>query len=241
MHAPTLSSDERLAIGQNRWFSTLSPSLRHDILRQARAWRLPGGGLIAERGEAPQDWMAVAKGEVRISSIPHGTQRQTLSYMGPGRWFGDVALCDGGPNTHDAHAHGDTTLLCVPALAFQGLLQTHPELALALARLHAHQLREVFARLEDLRTLALKQRLAKLLLRIHRARSTADDVGGMPEVHLELDRGQDDLASWLGASRQRTNQELKALERDNVIRIERRGLVIRDRGGLRQLLDTVRP
>jgi DNA-binding GntR family transcriptional regulator len=40
---------------------------------------------------------------------------------------------------------------------------------------------------------------------------------------------QEELAQLLGASRQRVNQELKAMERENAIRIEPGGLVIRNR------------
>ncbi|HNI76648.1 MAG TPA: Crp/Fnr family transcriptional regulator, partial [Giesbergeria sp.] len=35
MDDPILTIDERAAINAGRWFSTLSPSLRHDILRCA--------------------------------------------------------------------------------------------------------------------------------------------------------------------------------------------------------------
>jgi hypothetical protein len=38
-------------------------------------------------------------------------------------------------------------------------------------------------------------------------------------------------------SRQRVNQELKAMERDDIIRIEPGGLVIRDRAALMRLID----
>ena len=33
--SPVLNAQERKAIGADRWFSSLSPSLRHDILRLA--------------------------------------------------------------------------------------------------------------------------------------------------------------------------------------------------------------
>ena len=52
------------------------------------------------------------------------------------------------------------------------------------------------------------------------------------EIRIGLHLAQEELAQLLGASRQRVNQELKAMEREEAIRIEAGGLVIRDRQGL---------
>ena len=49
---------------------------------------------------------------------------------------------------------------------------------------------------------------------------------------------QEELAQLLGASRQRVNQELKSMEREDVIRIEPGGLVVRDRMALLRIADT---
>ncbi len=55
----------------------------------------------------------MAKGAVRVSSVSVSGKPVTLTYVEPGVWFGDIALIDGLPRTHDANAHGDTTLLIV--------------------------------------------------------------------------------------------------------------------------------
>jgi hypothetical protein len=65
---PILSVTEREAINAGRWFTTLSPSLRHDILRLATVKRFKDGAQIYARGDAPHDWFACAKGAVRMSS-----------------------------------------------------------------------------------------------------------------------------------------------------------------------------
>jgi DNA-binding GntR family transcriptional regulator len=57
------------------------------------------------------------------------------------------------------------------------------------------------------------------------------------EVRIGLHLAQEELAQLLGASRQRVNQELKAMERDNAIRIEPGGLVVRDRDALMRIIE----
>jgi len=68
MDEPILTMEERESINAGRWFSSLSPSLRHDILRCAYVKRYKDGELIAARGEPPEQWIACAKGAVRVSS-----------------------------------------------------------------------------------------------------------------------------------------------------------------------------
>ena len=95
MDDPILTIDEREAINSGRWFSTLSPSLRHDILRCAYVKRFKDGSLIAARGDPPEEWIACARGAVRVSSTSISGKQITLTYVEPGIWFGDVAIFDG--------------------------------------------------------------------------------------------------------------------------------------------------
>jgi DNA-binding GntR family transcriptional regulator len=48
-------------------------------------------------------------------------------------------------------------------------------------------------------------------------------------MRIGLQLAQEELAQLLGASRQRVNQELKSMEREDAIRIEQGGLVVRNR------------
>ena len=169
MDEPILTMEEREAINAGRWFNSLSPSLRHDILRCAYVKRFKDGDLIVARGDPPSEWTAVAKGAVRVSSTSLSGKQITLTYVEPGVWFGDVAMFDGDQRTHDAYAHGPTTLLCVARNDFQKILSTHVELYEALMRLQARRIRTLFGLVEDLNTLPLRARLAKQLLHLVRS------------------------------------------------------------------------
>ena len=237
MDEPILTIEERAAINSGHWFASLSPSLRHDILRGAYVKRYHDNSLIAARGEPPEEWVGCAKGAVRVSSTSLSGKQVTLTYMEPGTWFGDIAIFDGDRRTHDAYAHGDTTLLCVAKADFKKILATHTELYEAMLRLQARRIRQLFGLVEDLNTLPLRARLAKQLL--HLARSYGiPSVSNANEIRISLQLAQEELAQLLGASRQRVNQELKAMERDDVIGIETAGLVVRDRTALLRIVET---
>ena len=236
MDDPILTIDEREAINSGRWFSTLSPSLRHDILRCAYVKRFKDGELIAARGEPPEDWIACARGAVRVSSTSISGKLITLAYVEPGIWFGDVSIFDGDRRTHDAYAHGESTILCVAKADFKKILAAHLELYEAMLRLHARRIRQLYGLVEDLNTLPLRARLAKQLLHLVRSYGVPSLSNG-GEVRIGLHLAQEELAQLLGASRQRVNQELKSMEREQAIRIEPGGLVIRDRTALMRIID----
>jgi CRP/FNR family transcriptional regulator, cyclic AMP receptor protein len=236
MVEPILAIEEREAINAGRWFSSLSPSLRHDILRCAFVKRYKDGELIAARGDRPEQWIACAKGAVRVSSTSISGKQVTLTYVEPGIWFGDVAIFDGDRRTHDAYAHGDSTILCVSRGDLRKLLAQHTELYEALLRLSARRIRQLFGLVEDLNTLPLRGRLAKQLAHLVRSYGVTS-LSDASEVRIGLQLAQEELAQLLGASRQRVNQELKAMEREDVIRIEPAGLVVRNREALMRIVE----
>jgi CRP/FNR family cyclic AMP-dependent transcriptional regulator len=237
MDDPILTIEEREAINSGRWFSTLSPSLRHDILRCAYVKRYKDDDLIAARGEPPEEWIACARGAVRVSSTSISGKLITLTYVEPGIWFGDVAIFDGDRRTHDTYAHGETTILCVAKADFRKILANHVELYEAMLRLHARRIRQLFGLVEDLNTLPLRARLAKQLLHLVRSYGVPS-LSNASEMRISLQLAQEELAQLLGASRQRVNQELKSMEREEAIRIEPGGLVIRNRETLMRIVES---
>jgi CRP-like cAMP-binding protein len=228
MNNPTLTLDERSNIESGSWFSKLSAPLRQSILSRAVVRRLTDGAMLSSRGAPAEDWVGVAKGAVRVSSVSLAGKQVTLTYVEPGTWFGDIALFDGLPRTHDANAHGETTVLIVRKPDFRELLAQHVELYDALLRLNCRRLRLMFDTIEDLNTRPLAGRLARQLLLL--ARSYGEPEGDAIRIGLAL--AQEDLAQLLGASRQRVNQELKSLEREGALRIEPTRLVVLSRDKL---------
>ena len=128
MYPPVLTIEEQSNIDSGPWFSKLSQPLREAILSRAVVRRLADGAILGARGAEAQEWCGCALGAVRVSSVSLSGKQVTLTYVEPGVWFGDIALFDGMPRTHDAHAHGPTTLLVVRRADFRNLLSLHVEL-----------------------------------------------------------------------------------------------------------------
>ncbi len=236
MDEPILTIDEREAINSGRWFSSLTPSLRHDILRCTYVKRYKEGELICARGDTADEWIACARGALRVSSTSVSGKLVTLAYVEPGIWMGDVSMFDGDRRTHDVYARGDTSIVCVARADFRKILASHVELYEALMRLQARRIRLLFGLVEDLNTLPLRARLAKQLVHLVRSYGVPS-LSNNEEMRIGLHLAQEELAQLLGASRQRVNQELKAMEREGIIRVEPAGLVICQRDALKKIGD----
>ena len=228
MNPPILTIEERHNIESGSWFSSLTLELRLAILGRSTVKRLQDGVTLGARGAPAEDWVGVAKGAVRVSSVSLSGKQVSLTYVEPGIWFGDIALFDGLPRTHDASTHGPSTLLVVRKADFKDLLTQHVELYDALLRLNCRRLRLMFNLFEDLNTRPLGARLAKQLLLLAKSYGILQGE----EIRIGLQLAQEDLAHLLGASRQRVNQELKELERDGALRIEPTRLVVLSRDKL---------
>ena len=228
MSSPELTVDELHNIESGAWFGKLTPTLRGAILSRAAVRRHADGDALASRGAPAQEWCGVAHGAVRISTVSLAGKQVTLTYAEPGTWFGDIALFDGLPRTHNADAHGSTTLLVVRKPDFKQLLAQHVELYDALLRLNCRRLRLMFDQFEDLNTRPLQARLARQILLLAKSYGLAEGE----EIRIGLALAQEDLAQLLGASRQRVNQELKGFEREGAVRVEPTRLVVLSRNRL---------
>jgi CRP/FNR family cyclic AMP-dependent transcriptional regulator len=228
MHNPALTLDERRNIETGPWFSKLSPALQQAILSRTIVRRLPDEAPMAMRGGQAEEWVGVARGAVRISTVSLSGKQVTLTYCEPGVWFGDIALFDGLPRTHDAHAHGADHAAGGAQARLQGPAGAACRALRRLLRLNCRRLRLMFDQFEDLNTRPLQARLARQLLLL--ARSYGIDQG--EEIRIGLQLAQEDLAQLLGASRQRVNQELKGFEREGILRVEPTRLVVLSRAGL---------
>jgi CRP/FNR family transcriptional regulator, cyclic AMP receptor protein len=231
-----LTPAERRVIRSAHWFSSLSQPLQHEIFRRASVKYFQDGDLMVAHGDRPEAWFVCAKGSIRVISASIPGKQGTLSFVEPGVWFGDVSLMSDECHAQDAYAHGACTVLYVDKLDFKKILAQHVELYEALLRLQATHIRNLFGLIEDINRLSLRARLAKQLLCLLR-RYGVRPCSQSSEELIGIRIAQSCLAQLLGASRPRVNLELRAMERENIIRIKG-GLAILDRAALLRSIES---
>lgn len=92
-------------------------------VQTARQW-----APIVHQGDHGDAMFFVLDGEVRVRLIISGKE-STLVTLGPGDFFGEVALFDQGPRSADVVANSDAVLLKISQDAFTRLSEAAPDLA----------------------------------------------------------------------------------------------------------------
>ncbi|AUF99653.1 Crp/Fnr family transcriptional regulator [Pseudomonas sp. 09C 129] len=218
---------ERLMSGQ--WFSRLPAQLQNSLLVNARLRSLAPGQRLFQRGDPPCGLYAVLEGTVRIGAVSEEGKEALLSLVEAPHWFGEISLFDGQPRTHDAYAVGPCSLLNVPQAALLELLDEHPQYWRQLALLMSHKLRLTFINLEQLSLMPAPARVANRLLMIARGYGETDTTRRV--LHLP----QEQLALLLSLSRQTTNQILKDLQGQGILKLGYGEIEILDEARLRVL------
>ena len=228
-----LRTDENATMQAGPWFAALSEPLRQAILNRARVRKVAAGTPLAQRGEDGASWIGIVRGAGRLGTPLRDGRSFTLDFIGPGQWFGDIAVVDNGAHDLDLIAHVPSTLLVVSRFDLRRLIDSFEELREALLQLNCGRLRYLVRRFEELHALALPQRLACELQRLA-ARFGRQTTEG---VCIELAMSQGDLAALVGGSRQRVNRALGQMQQLGLLRLGSTRLQLLDSARLDAVAD----
>jgi CRP/FNR family transcriptional regulator, cyclic AMP receptor protein len=117
-------------------FSSCSKRDLETIARVVKDVRHRAGTVIAREGEPGIGLFVIQDGTADVTI--GGRKKATL---GPGEFFGEIALLDGGPRTATVTANEDVELLGLTEWVFRGLLQEHPQIAVKTLQAMASRLR----------------------------------------------------------------------------------------------------
>jgi CRP-like cAMP-binding protein len=225
-------NQERFAplLRSGRWFRGLGDDLQAELLRVAVVRHLDAGERLFSRGDPPCGLYAVVDGTVRIGGVTDAGKEVVLTLVEPPSWFGEIAVFDGEPRTHDAVAQTASTVIRVPQDALLALLEANPRYWRDLALLVTTKLRLAFVALEDSAARPLPLRLARRLLVMAHAHGDWDD-----RSRRVVEVRQEQLATMLGTSRQTLNASLKEYAAQGVLRISYGQIEILDVDALRRL------
>jgi CRP/FNR family cyclic AMP-dependent transcriptional regulator len=180
----------------------LAPELLAELSRLGVARQYRERALLVTEGELTDSLYIILEGRVRaFVSEPDGREA-VLSVMGPGEYFGEVAL-DDGPRSASVVTLEPCRLIVVPKVEFAQFLAGHP----AFAQHFVHSLlRRIRILTQSVRSLALMDaygRVARLLLESSVRR---DGVQFVPERPTQAD-----IASRVGCTREMVSRILKDL------------------------------
>lgn len=205
---------------------TLSEEARRNVLVLARRRRFARGDFIFHEGDPGDTLHLVAKGRIGLRvTTPLGDSAMLL-VLGPGDYFGEMALISPAPRNSTAVALEQAETLSIHRDELNELRAREPGLdkflldaAVAEVRRLSHQLLEALYVSVDKRVL---RRLLDLVEVYH----------AEGETTTTIPLTQEDLAQLAGTTRPTTNRVLRAAEATGTLRIGRGRIEVLDRPDL---------
>ncbi|MGH2453677.1 MAG: Crp/Fnr family transcriptional regulator [bacterium] len=199
------------------------------FLRRGRRRRFRSGAMLFREGERSDGVLAVLSGRVKVSYFTDEGREIVLAVRGSGELLGELSTIDGEPRSATGTALGPVEALAVSGEAFTEFLQEFPRVSLVLLRTISRRLREATRRRIEYGSLDTTARVAARLVEL------ADQYGEAfgSSVRILLPLTQEELAGWVGASREAVSKALRALRQRGWIETHRRGVTVLNRDALR--------
>jgi CRP/FNR family transcriptional regulator, cyclic AMP receptor protein len=214
---------------RSRLFRSLSAAALLRIAALAVRRTFKQGSIVFSQGDPGDALYGVVTGRVRISASVKDGKEMFLNIMEPGDTFGEIALLDGASRTATASATADCELILIKREAFLGLLQNEPKVAFHLIQLLCQRIRWTSGMAEDSALLASPARLARRLLSLARLHGYNTQQGA------RLILSQEEIARFLGLSRQIVNQYLQQWKASGWVKLGRGHITVVDEGALQSI------
>lgn len=210
-------------------FAGLRAEALDGLAAQLRRRTFRRGTMIFHKDQAGDALYIIESGRVRIFLPAENGTELTVEICGAGEVFGELALLDRRPRSASAEALEDTTALVLGREEFRAHLAASPQLAVALIELLSMRLRHATEYAESLAHLDVHARLARTLLEM--AERYGVERNGL---EIDVDLTQADLATMVGATRERVNRALAAFRSQGLVELRGRKIALLDAARLRQ-------
>ena len=118
-------------------FSACSKKELQTIARASDDVRVPAGKVLVEEGRPGHEFFLILDGK---ASVKRGKKK--IADLGPGQYFGEMAMLDRGPRSATVVADTDMDVLVLGQREFAGVIDEVPAMAHKLLTTMAQRLRE---------------------------------------------------------------------------------------------------
>ncbi|MGZ4689437.1 MAG: Crp/Fnr family transcriptional regulator [Acidimicrobiia bacterium] len=134
-----MNRDTRIDLLRSLWlFERCSRKELEAIARVTTLLDVPAGRVLARQGQAGQECFVIVSGKVEAKRSD-----TRVGDLGPGQFFGEMALLERQPRVATVIATEPTTVLVLTAKAFEDLVTTMPSVDRKMLVVLAHRLRDL--------------------------------------------------------------------------------------------------
>lgn len=110
---------------------------------------IKSGEVIIKEGDQAAGFFVISAGKVEVVRGADSGDAQVLNALGPGDFFGEMALFEGFPRNATVRATEDTECLAMTRWDFMAEMKNHPEIAVSMLPVLVRRLRNADAQLNE--------------------------------------------------------------------------------------------
>ena len=130
MSVDIIPSDEADSLSRIPLFGRLTSEELEQLAQEVDQVKFDADEIIFNEQDKGDALYVVEAGSVRIWVLDEDVEPVTLKELGPGEFFGELAVLDRGPRSTNATAIGETLLHRLSSDDFQAFLMKHPDVAI---------------------------------------------------------------------------------------------------------------
>jgi CRP/FNR family cyclic AMP-dependent transcriptional regulator len=216
--------------GHEEFLAQLDPADQAALVEHGMQRRWPTGASLFLEGEKSASVLVVVTGRVKVFSLTEHGEEVVLAVRGPGALLGELSAVDGAPRSASVAALEPVTALVVPVSAFLDFLGSHGHAATVLLRMIAARQRDSDRKRFEFASFDIPARVAGRLVELAERFGQPDGTG----VRIDVALSQDELAGWVGASREAVAKALRVLRDRGLVTTGRRTMTVLDLEALRK-------
>ncbi|WP_410497812.1 Crp/Fnr family transcriptional regulator [Chitinibacter sp. S2-10] len=200
--------DKARLLSGSSLFCQLSYQELEELAQNAQSRLVRAKQVVLAQGERSDEMYAVIHGRLKVMRSNAEGRELTLAILEAGEVFGELAMLDGGVRTASVEALEDGELLVLQRAMVDQYLNAHPLVMRSMIQTLCERLRSADELVQDTLFLPLPQRLAKVLRQLAHNHGDEGDEG----IRIDLKLTQQELANFVGATRESVNKQLSAWE-----------------------------
>ncbi|MGH3924516.1 MAG: Crp/Fnr family transcriptional regulator [Pseudonocardiaceae bacterium] len=215
------------------FLSALTTSEQVELRRLGGLRLLQRGDTLFHEGDPSDFVVLILRGNVKVSSVGDSGAETLLAMRGAGDIVGEMSAVDGEPRSAQVSALEHVQAQVISAREFAAFLEAHPRATKVLLALVTARLRDADHKRVEVRELDVLGRIARRLLELSKTHGRPTPKG----ITLDLSLSQQELADWVGASREAVAKALRLLRERGAIDTRRRAITILQPELLHRLLE----
>jgi CRP/FNR family transcriptional regulator, cyclic AMP receptor protein len=211
-------------------FATMSPAHLAAILAVSELSSVGKGvTVVREDDESNRGFYVLLEGEAKVAIAGPDGREAILALLTEGDFFGEMSLLDGDPRSATVRTTSEARLLHIRREAFVNLMRECPDIAIAMLAELSMRLRQANRRIEALALMPVNGRVAAALLQL----AETHGVRHKGQLILRDRPPQAEIAELACTTRETVSRVLGALQKEGILTIEGRELIILDEDKLR--------